>query len=553
MAHNTSNTFYFSSGEIKFSKIRDEFGFPGGTIKASELVRDTDVQNTNPKIPDATENSNILSSVSSGSNWKASHFRSSIKEYELFQYDTDTDVILSSLSWNSNLSKNVKKKYKVIGKIGGTSSGGSALTVNGTIYNLTVEVSGYVLGYGGLAGIKGSSSTTSTVPTNVSAYIRVINHSKESPNIKLITEGEGDATVRVYAGMRDYSNGDKRPWRKVKFGSNSGVQEADVDPGPSGSSSNRERDFYFDLPVTGRQEYSIEVTNLQKDISYFKNYGTNTSTLPNGSNVNGFGMRDADNDICRGQVKVESVTQGSRTITIGAGSGTDGGNAINVNSNGSRVKIVEVGSNLIRGGGGGGGAGKDGATGTGGFCNSYGTAVNSRTSTTRCRAIDNNMDLNRAQIICNGLGYANAQRTNSSDCCEREPDREVCVRYNKKGVCKQTEFRRGKCIKETTYVKCWNNYSTPGGAPGSGGNGGRGRGYNWNQLDGSTDKPITAPAIGEGGGPTEGGKGGGCGAQNGTDGTRGGDGGKWNTAGTKGDTGNGGAAGQRIVGTNWTS
>jgi len=553
MAHNTSNTFYFSSGEIKFSQIRDQFGFPGGTIKASELVRDTNVQNASPKIPDATENSNILSSVSSGSNWKASHFRSSIKEYELFQYDTDTNVTLSSLNWNSNLGKNVKKTYKVTGTIGGTSSGGSALTLDGTTYNLTVRVtsSGYILGYGGLAGVKGSGTITESVPTNVNAFIRVFDNSKDNPVISLITNGTGDATVRMYAGMRDYTNGDKRPWRYIYFGDKNGVQSVYVDPGPSGSQSNRELDFYVDLAVTGGAQYSITPTNLQKAISRFANYGTNTSALANGSDVNGFSMRDADNDICRGQVKIESITQGTRTVTIGAGSGYDGGHAINVNTSGNPVKIVEDSTNRIRGGGGGGGAGKDGVAGTGGLCDTYDEAINQRTSTTRCRAT--NMDSARAKEICNVLGYSQFSRNNSGDCCEREPDRQVCVRRRKNGTCAQFETRVGACIKWTTYVYCWNNYATSGGAPGSGGNGGRGRGYNWNQLDGSTDKPIASPDYGQGGGPTRGGAGGGCGATNGTDGTRGGQGGPWNTAGTAGDTGSGGNAGQRILGSNWTS
>jgi hypothetical protein len=549
MAHNTSNTFYFGSGEIRFSVIKNTFGL--SETKASVFLKNTDVNNSNPGIPDATENSNILTSVSPGSNWKASHFRNSIKEYELFQYNTDTNVTLSSLTWNSNLSKNVKKRYKVTGKIGGTSSGGSALTIDGVIYNLEVRVTNgsYILGYGGLAGIKGSAQTTETVSSNVSAAIVVFDNKKVDPVVSLQTYGTGTATIKMYAGMRDYSNEDGRPWRYIYFGDDNGTQSVYVDPGNPGSS--RERDFDINLAVTANRSYTILPTNLEKPLSRLVDYGTSSLEIPDGTYVDGFSMRDADNDICRGQVKINGITQGSYSRTIGSGSGSDAGHAINVNSSGNKVKIVEESSNSIRGGGGGGGAGKDGVAGTGGFCNTYNTATAQRTETTRCRR--SNMDTARAAEICSGLGYSQSSRNNTGTCCERDPDRTVCVKKNKKGVCKREEIKRGQCIKWTTYVYCWNNYPTSGGSAGTGGNGGRGRGYNWNQLDGSNDKPITSPDYGQGGGPTGGGTGGGCGATNGTGGTRGGQGGRWNTAGTAGDTGSGGNAGQRILGSNWTS
>ena len=63
---------YFASGEIKWSSLRDTFRLgtpsddgatPGssttGTISASELRRDADVTETNPIVPDATENASL--------------------------------------------------------------------------------------------------------------------------------------------------------------------------------------------------------------------------------------------------------------------------------------------------------------------------------------------------------------------------------------------------------------------------------------------------------------------------------------------------------------
>jgi len=550
MAHQTALAPLFTSGEIKFSKIRDSFGFSSGELRASNFIRDTDVNNTNPKIPDATENSNIP--TSSTSQWKASYFRNTLKNYEVIQYDTDTNLSLSSVgSWNSNLGKNIQKIYNIGGRINGTTSNGYALTLDGTTYNLTVEVRGYVLGYGGAGGVRGASGVTETVSSNVSANINIFDNDRDNEIVNLQTSGTGTATVQMYAGMRDYSNGDKRPWRYIYFGDDNGVQSVYVDPGPSGSSSDRERDFYINLAVTANRSYSINVTNLQKALSWFTDYGKSSTAIPDGTVVSGFSMRDADNNICRGQVKINGITQGSYSRERLGTNGEDGGHAISVLSSGSKIKIVELsGGNRIRGGGGGGGAGKDGVAGTGGLCDTYDEAVNNRTSTTRCRA--SNMDSARAKEICSGLGYSSSSRNNSSDCCERGPDRTVCVRRNAKGVCKKEEIRPGPCLKWTTYVYCWNNYTSSGGAAGLGGNGGHGRGSNWNELSGGS-YPIESPDYGTVAGPTRGGAGGGCGATNGTDGARGGSGGAWNAVGVSVPAaGSGGAAGIKISGTNWT-
>jgi hypothetical protein len=539
--------------EIRFSKIRDSFGFSSGELRASNFIRDTNVNNTNPKIPDATENSNIP--TSSTSQWKASYFTNTLKTYEVIQYDTDTNLSLSSVgSWNSNLGKNIPKIYKISGRINGTTSNGYALTLDGTTYNLTVEVRGYVLGYGGAGGVRGASGVTETVSSNVSANINIVYNDTDNEIVKLVTSGTGTATVQMYAGMRDYSNRDKRPWRYIDFQDDNGSQTVYVEPGSSTSNSDREEDFYINLAVSANASYSIDVRLLRRPLSWFTNYGSKSNSIPDRTVVSGFSMRDVDNDTCRGQVKINSITQGSYSRQRQGTDGEDGGHAINVLSSGSKIKIVELsGGNRIRGGGGGGGAGKDGVAGTGGLCDTYDKAVNNRTSTTRCRAT--NMDSDRAKFICKdlGSGYSSSSRNNSGDCCEREPDRVVCVRRNAKGVCKQEETRRGACIKWTTYVYCWNNYATSGGAAGLGGNGGHGRGSNWNQLDGSTDKPITAPDYGAMAGPTRGGAGGGCGATSGTDGVKGGDGGPWNTAGQSvSGAGSGGTAGIKISGTNWT-
>ena len=79
--------------DIKFSKLRDVFKGPTGTlfpvgivtttgeITARELLRNLDVTNPDPILPDATENAG----VSTASNWKASQMRGTIKFYVIDQ------------------------------------------------------------------------------------------------------------------------------------------------------------------------------------------------------------------------------------------------------------------------------------------------------------------------------------------------------------------------------------------------------------------------------------------------------------------------------------
>ena len=81
MAIQVSATQYFNSGAISFSAMRSTFRLnnPTGTISASELLRNTDVTNTDPILPDATENSDVATST----NWKTSQIRDSIKFYNV--------------------------------------------------------------------------------------------------------------------------------------------------------------------------------------------------------------------------------------------------------------------------------------------------------------------------------------------------------------------------------------------------------------------------------------------------------------------------------------
>lgn len=168
MAITVSKVPLFTSGEIKFSSLRDSFRQSGTTIKASELLRDTlvTVEQRDPVVPDATENSTI----STGSNWSTSQFRNSIKYYDVIQSSTDTNMILQNQSWNGNLDKSIRKLFTVTGTIGATS--GPALTLSANAYNLQINISGGIYGTGGSSG-GGSGGDAMSISSNGKVIINV--------------------------------------------------------------------------------------------------------------------------------------------------------------------------------------------------------------------------------------------------------------------------------------------------------------------------------------------------------------------------------------------
>ena len=148
---------YFTSGAISFSAMRNTFRLnnPTGTISASELLRNTDVTNTDPILPDATENSDVATTT----DWKTSQIRDSIKFYNVTQPSGDTNLNLDidGLSWNSNLNKNIVKKMNIEGICGSNTTGTAAALMDSTAHNLTIDVSGDIFGCGALATTDGDN------------------------------------------------------------------------------------------------------------------------------------------------------------------------------------------------------------------------------------------------------------------------------------------------------------------------------------------------------------------------------------------------------------
>ena len=168
MSYTVSTTPLFTSGEIKFSELRQKFKETDtGTVSAKELLRYTD-ETIEPLLPDSTENAAVPSTES---NWKTSLLRNTIKNYTITQdtSTTDTDANVDDLSWNSNFAKNIVKYFDVRGTIGSTSQTDAAVRVTSNAPNLKIRVYGDILGAGcdpGASGGTGGVSAIGSSPYN---------------------------------------------------------------------------------------------------------------------------------------------------------------------------------------------------------------------------------------------------------------------------------------------------------------------------------------------------------------------------------------------------
>ena len=180
---------YYSTGSIAFRSLRTNFKeTSSGAIKFSELLRNTTQTDTNPVVPDATENGSI---PVSSSNVRASLYRNSIKYYYITQTGTNQNFNIGSQSWNNNLTKNVRKWMYIAGTTGSnsTSSAAASLTTANAV-NLTIDVSGEVYGAGGAGG------TTST-----------ISGGSGGPGLSVSSSGGLNIKVNVQSSGKIYGGG----------------------------------------------------------------------------------------------------------------------------------------------------------------------------------------------------------------------------------------------------------------------------------------------------------------------------------------------------------
>jgi len=188
---NNTVTHFNGNSAISFRALQTTFGGNFNSVQFSTYKRNTDLDNTDPIVPDSTENANISSS---NSNLRASNFRGSIKQYILTQTSSDSTVDLDSQSWNSNLAKNVIKTFQVNGTMAATSTGNQGAAFDAEAYNLRLEVTGNIYGVGGSGGSanggNGSAGGDALFANNTS------NRSGTSAKIAINVNSNG----RIWAG-----------------------------------------------------------------------------------------------------------------------------------------------------------------------------------------------------------------------------------------------------------------------------------------------------------------------------------------------------------------
>lgn len=183
---------FYASGPITFSSLRTNFKeSASGSVSALELIRNTNVAETNPIVPDATENA----AISSTNNLKLSHFRNTIKYYDLDQGSGDTDLnlnIAEATLWNSNLNKNIVKRVNLAGTSGST-NGNPAASLNAPVaYNVYLNISGIIHGTGGNPGGNADTDT---------------NGGDGGDALSISTNGTGTVTVKTISALAQVYGG----------------------------------------------------------------------------------------------------------------------------------------------------------------------------------------------------------------------------------------------------------------------------------------------------------------------------------------------------------
>ena len=187
-----------ANATLKFSELRLAFKeVSSGSVSASELFRNTNVDVTNPIVPDSTENEDISPDTydaagnlfsGNGTNLVISTLRNSVKRYKATQSGTQSQFDAgrfdgtNGIDWsgggasgrdstnftNGNYSKNVPKTLVITGhcystdtgtdgdpqsnNVGSDKASAAKLIPGCNVYNNKIEVTGKIHGAGGLGG-----------------------------------------------------------------------------------------------------------------------------------------------------------------------------------------------------------------------------------------------------------------------------------------------------------------------------------------------------------------------------------------------------------------
>jgi len=492
---------YYSTGSISFSSLRSNFKeTSSGTISASELKRITSTSNTNPIVPDCTENRTsgpLSNGISTENNLKLSQFRNSIKYYYITQTGTDLNFNIDSQSWNSNLNKNIVKKMYISGVCGSNSISNPAVLLNVEVYNLIIDVFGSILGAGGKGGGYSPDPAGTTIsferyynsstglhfytsnPSN--EFISANQYILESPSSFYAFTTKVANTTELYRAYKDFAPA-----------------------GPHILTTNKSE--YDNVIAAGWDDEGIVgyvyTSSFTNTIQIYRLYNSTTGD---------FLYTDSSTEVSEATNSDGYTYQASSSFysPFPEINGQPGGNALQVISSSGKVSIYVRPDSNIYGGGGGGEKGATGARGNTQSC--YSTY---QVTDAECNSGD-------SRSYSYQYSSVTGRRCWWRFCCETQ--------------CNDT-------YTTFTVYNCTTSSSVIGAPGGVGGNGTLGRGYN-NQIASLTGGKGS---LGTNGGcPTYG--------DTGYTGEDGGDGGDWGrNGGNTTNTGNGGPAGRAISGSNYT-
>jgi len=230
---------YFTSGPIKFSEIRTRFKeSSSGSISASELFRNTNITDTNPIVPDSTENDQVadeftfsggkFSFSGTKNNWKASLMRDSIKRYIATQSGTDLNADFGlytasggkGIDWDGqgvadaagsstgNITRNVQKAINVTGTCGSSDSGDNGEPNGGGVgsgkkpaaqlvlpnplkaVNATINNSGSIQGAGGKGGCYTDWQTNSDPGKDGGIALKIVHEGDQNDGVIVNNTGQ---------------------------------------------------------------------------------------------------------------------------------------------------------------------------------------------------------------------------------------------------------------------------------------------------------------------------------------------------------------------------
>lgn len=151
---------FFVTGAISFSQLRQQFraanidgsfDTDNAAISISDFYRVTSLADTDPVVPDSTENNGIPTTGTIS----LSEYRNSIKYYFLNQTGTDSNLDLDAQNYNGNINRNIRKRFRINGTCGSSNTGNPAAAFNATATNVRLEMmnTGQVQGASGPNGV----------------------------------------------------------------------------------------------------------------------------------------------------------------------------------------------------------------------------------------------------------------------------------------------------------------------------------------------------------------------------------------------------------------